>query len=188
MWWSSRSSRRCRRRVSALRHRFGPDPRGYRRRLGDLPITGRPVRIEARERRFRYDAPGCKAVTFAEQMTDLTTLFARLTSMLTEHLAAIGLALAGRAGSPLAAKPGIPIGRHTVIRLVRALPEPQARTPNAASNSLRTRPNPRFRPRPRHQPRPIPGTRRLSRPRPGTIRDHLSKPCMTPQCPRPTLR
>lgn len=59
----------------------------------------------------------------------MTAPFARRTSVLTEHLAAIGLALAGRAGSRLAVKLGIPIGRDTLIRLVRALPEPQPRTP-----------------------------------------------------------
>lgn len=102
---------------------------GYRRRLVDLPIAGRHVRIEVGVRRFRCCDPGCEAVTFAEQIPGLTTPFARRTAVLTDRLAAIGLALAGRAGARLAVKLGIPIGRDTLIRLVRALPGPPSRTP-----------------------------------------------------------
>ncbi|HEV2638813.1 MAG TPA: ISL3 family transposase, partial [Actinocrinis sp.] len=102
---------------------------GYRRRLADLPIGGRPVRIEVSMRRFRCDEPACGAVTFAEQIPGLTAPFTRRTTGLTGQLAAIGLALAGRAGSRLAAKLGMPACRDTLIRLVRALPEPQFATP-----------------------------------------------------------
>lgn len=102
---------------------------GYRRRLTDLPIAGRPVRIEIGVRRFRCDVPDCGAATFAEQIPGLTAPFARRTPGLTEQLAAIGLALAGRAGSRLAAKIGMPTCRDTLIRLVRSLPEPQAARP-----------------------------------------------------------
>lgn len=80
-------------------------------------------------RRFRCDNPGCGAATFAEQIPGLTVPFARRTAGLTEQLAAIGLALAGRARSRLAAKLGMPACRDTLIRLVRALPEPNAATP-----------------------------------------------------------
>ncbi|MEV0391357.1 ISL3 family transposase [Nonomuraea sp. NPDC050643] len=102
---------------------------GYRRRLADLPISGRPVRIEADVRRFRCDDPGCGAATFAEQIPGLTAPFARRTAGLTDRLAAIALALAGRAGSRLAAKLGMPTCRDTLIRLIRALPEPPAAAP-----------------------------------------------------------
>lgn len=102
---------------------------GYRRRLADLPISGRPVRIDVGVRRFRCDDPGCGAATFAEQIPGLTAPFARRTAGLTDRLAAIGLALAGRAGARLAAKLGMPACRDTLIRLVRALPEPPAAAP-----------------------------------------------------------
>jgi hypothetical protein len=39
-------------------------------------------------------------------------------------LEAIGLALGGRAGARLAAAVGVVAGRATLLRLVRALPEP----------------------------------------------------------------
>ncbi|TYB63388.1 ISL3 family transposase [Nonomuraea sp. PA05] len=101
----------------------------YRRRLADLPISGRPVRMDVGVRRFRCDDPGCGAATFAEQIPGLTAPFARRTAGLTDCLATIGLALAGRAGARLASKLGMPACRDTLIRLVRALPEPPAAVP-----------------------------------------------------------
>jgi hypothetical protein len=38
----------------------------------------------------------------------------------------LGLALAGRAGARLAAGLGFRVSRHTMLRLVRGLPDPQA--------------------------------------------------------------
>jgi Transposase len=43
-------------------------------------------------------------------------------------LEAIGLALAGRAGARLAARLGLPVGRSSMLRLVRALPDPEPGT------------------------------------------------------------
>ena len=40
------------------------------------------------------------------------------------HLVAVGLALAGRAGSRLAAALGMAVSRSTLLRLIRALPDP----------------------------------------------------------------
>ncbi len=102
---------------------------GYRRRLADLPIAGRPIRIEVAVRRFRCEAPDCGATTFVEQIPGLTVPFARRTAGLTGQLTAIGLALAGRAGSRLAVKLGMPAGKDTIIRVVRGLPEPPDVTP-----------------------------------------------------------
>ncbi len=51
------------------------------------------------------------------------------TERLRSTLAAIGLALAGRAGARLTHVVGVPIGRSTVLRLVDALPEPEVPAP-----------------------------------------------------------
>nr|WTB31054.1 transposase [Streptomyces sp. NBC_00830] len=63
-------------------------------------------------------------MTFAEQIAGLTTPHSRHTPLLRAVLTQIGLALAGRAGARLAAAVGISVGRDTLLRLVRALPEP----------------------------------------------------------------
>ena len=101
----------------------------YRRRLADAPIGGRPVEIVLRVRRFFCDNTGCPARTFAEQARGLTTPRARRTGLLRTALEAIGLALAGRAGARLAGTLGMIVSRDSVLRLVRALPDPPIGTP-----------------------------------------------------------
>lgn len=81
--------------------------------------------LQLRVRRFFCDHDGCPAVTFVEQVTELTARYARRTSVLTGMLTAIGLALAGRAGARLAHRLGLPADRKALLRLVRALPDPQ---------------------------------------------------------------
>jgi transposase len=60
-----------------------------------------------------------------EQVEGLTMRHARRTPLLRRMLEAIGLALAGRAGARMAAQLGAEVGRDTLLRLVRALPDPQ---------------------------------------------------------------
>ena len=77
-----------------------------------------------RVRRFFCDNPVCPARTFAEQITGLSSAYARRTPVLMGMLAAIALALAGRAGARLARVLGMSVGRDSLLRLVRALPDP----------------------------------------------------------------
>jgi len=100
----------------------------YRRSLADVPLAGRPTRIVALVRRFKCDRAACPQSTFSEQIPGLTTPFARRTALATEHLVAIALALAGRAGGRLAAKLGMPCGKDLLIGLIRAqtIPSPPA--------------------------------------------------------------
>ena len=80
--------------------------------------------ILLRVRRFRCGNAACPVVTFAEQVEGLTSPHSRFTPLLRGLLTQIGLALAGRAGVRLAAAAGVPVGRDTLLRLVKALPEP----------------------------------------------------------------
>ena len=102
----------------------------YRRHLADAPISGRPVEVVLRVRRFFCDNPDCTARTFAEQVRGLTTPRGRRTGLLKTTLEAIALALAGRAGARLADKLGIAVSRDSMLRLVRALPDPPIGTPD----------------------------------------------------------
>ncbi|MFD9637504.1 ISL3 family transposase [Streptomyces violascens] len=97
----------------------------YVRTLRDVAVGGLGVVIELCIRRFRCENPACPAVTFAEQIAGLTTPHSRQTPLLRGVLAQIGLALAGRAGARLAAAVGIVVGKDMLLRLVRALPEPE---------------------------------------------------------------
>jgi transposase len=99
----------------------------YVRRLRDLAVGGVGVVLEMEVRRFRCGGQRCEAVTFAEQVEGLTVPHARFTPLLRELLTKVGLALAGRAGARLAAAIGVRVGRDTLLRLVRTLPESPAR-------------------------------------------------------------
>jgi transposase-like protein len=111
---------RCRRchRVSTRVHRR------YHRHLADLPVSGRPVEVVLLVRRFFCVHVDCDACTFVEQVPGLTERHARQSSGLRAALVAVGLALAGRAGSRLASKLGMGVSRSTLLRLIRGLPDP----------------------------------------------------------------
>lgn len=109
----------CRRRSSRVHAR-------YERQLADLPVGGRRARVIVRVRRFKCLSPRCGQATFSEQIPGLTTPFARRTPPLTEALAKVAIALAGRPGARLGAKLSMPCCRDVLIRLIRARPLPGA--------------------------------------------------------------
>jgi transposase len=101
----------------------------YRRRITDEPLGGRQVVIHLRVRRFFCRARTCPRRTFAEQAPALAGRYARRSRPLSETLQQIGVALGGRPGARLSASLHRPISRTTLLRLVRALPLPEAASP-----------------------------------------------------------
>jgi len=75
----------------------------YSRRLADAAVGGRQVEICLAVRRFICRDPGCEQKIFSEQVSGLTARYARKTPLLAGVLGSIAVALAGRAGSRLAA-------------------------------------------------------------------------------------
>ncbi|MFE2267604.1 transposase [Streptomyces griseosporeus] len=67
--------------------------------------------------------------TFVEQVPGLTRRHGQRTERLRSTLVSVGLALAGRAGARLTAILGVSVSRSTVLRLIDALPEPEAPAP-----------------------------------------------------------
>ncbi|WP_428833320.1 ISL3 family transposase [Micromonospora coerulea] len=100
----------------------------YERRLSDAAVAGQPVEIRLRVRRFFCDTVRCPVRTFAEQVSGLTCRYGRRSPLLRQTLEKIGVALAGRAGARLADRLGLVTSRSSVLRLVRALPDPPVRT------------------------------------------------------------
>jgi transposase len=102
----------------------------YERRLSDTAAGGQEVMICLAVRRFFCLEPACKKTTFAEQVPGLTVRYGRRSASLTGALQAIALALGGRAGARLSARLAAGVSRTTLIRLLRALPDPAvARAP-----------------------------------------------------------
>ena len=75
------------------------------RRLADTPVGGYLVLVRLAVRRFFCGNPGCPAVTFAEQVEDLTARRARRTPPLARMLTVIALALAGPGAAGAGAGP-----------------------------------------------------------------------------------
>jgi transposase len=96
----------------------------YQRRLADLPWGTRPVRIQLTVRKWLCRNPSCPRRIFTERVPELVAAYARKTQRLLAALQAIGVALGGQAGAPLAHLLGLPASRDTLLRLVRRLPLP----------------------------------------------------------------
>jgi transposase len=100
--------------------------RRYERRLADEAVGGRRVAIMLRVRLFVCEDRACPVRRFVEQVAGLTAPRARRSNGSRAALEAIGLALAGRAAVRLAARLGLAVGRSTMLRMVRSLPDPPA--------------------------------------------------------------
>lgn len=101
----------------------------YVRQLSDAPIGAREVLLRVRVRRLFCDNGECARRTFAEPLPGLAPRYARRTSVLHRVLCAVALALGGRPGARLTRRLATAVSRMTLLRLVRALPDPQAPTP-----------------------------------------------------------
>ncbi|MFA7768283.1 transposase family protein [Streptomyces sp. NRRL S-448] len=87
----------------------------YQRRLKDLPLADQGFVIRLTVRRFICGAADCPRRTFTERFSRLAAPYARVTTRLNHALERVGLALAGRAGTRLAAQLGFGAGRMTLL-------------------------------------------------------------------------
>ncbi|MFJ1708494.1 ISL3 family transposase, partial [Kitasatospora sp. NPDC088346] len=101
----------------------------YERRLADSAVGGRRVVVKLQVRRFRCPATSCPRATFVEQVAGLTFRHGRRSLRLHTILQAVALMLAGRAGARLSDVLSSKVSRSTLLRLIRAMPDPQTTTP-----------------------------------------------------------
>jgi transposase len=98
----------------------------YRRRLADLPISGRPVRLMLLARRFHCNAVLCGRRVFAERFdADVLAPWARRTARLDHIVHHLGLALGGRPAASFARRLMVPASRDTLLRAVRRRGNPR---------------------------------------------------------------
>ena len=102
----------------------------YQRRLADTASGCQEVLIRLQARRFFCGNDVCAKATFAEQVPGLTTRYGRRTCGLEGTLQAIALALGGRAGARLSSRLASSASRSTLLRLIRAAPDPDGGTPD----------------------------------------------------------
>jgi transposase len=99
----------------------------YQRSLDDLPCCGKQLRLLVLVRRFFCLNQECARRLFVERVSEVAIPFARKTNRLNQTLQTIGLALGGEAGARTAEEMGVQVSPDTLIRRVRALPEPGER-------------------------------------------------------------
>src|SRR5271163_2287408 len=92
----------------------------YLRRLTDLPLAGRPVRLVVVARRFRCDAVLCGRRIFTERFNEgLLAPWARRTGRLDYVVHHLGLALGGRPAASFARRLMLPVSNDTLLRVIR---------------------------------------------------------------------
>jgi hypothetical protein len=101
----------------------------YGRTAADVPADGRPVVVLVRVRRMRCPDLDCPVQTFREQVPGLLDRYQRRTVRLAGQAGEAVRRLAGRAGAGLLAALGIPLSRHTALRLLLRLPLPEVAVP-----------------------------------------------------------
>ena len=98
----------------------------YRRRVADLPLSGRIVQLLVIARRFRCDAVLCGRQIFTERFADgVLAPSARRTARLESIVHHLGLALGGRPAAGFAKRLMLPVSKDTLLRVVRR----RSRTP-----------------------------------------------------------
>jgi len=98
----------------------------YPRRLADLPLVGKPVRLVIEARRFHCDAVLCDRRIFAERFDgDILAPSARRTARLDHIVHHLGLALGGRPAATFAKRLMLPVSNDTLLRVVRRRGSPR---------------------------------------------------------------
>jgi transposase len=85
--------------------------------------------VHVRVQRMRCPDLDCPAQTFREQVPGVLDRYQRRTTRLAGQAGEAVRRLAGRAGAGLLAALGIPLSRHTALRLLLALPLPEVGVP-----------------------------------------------------------
>jgi transposase len=101
----------------------------YPRTLADVSLMDYAVVLRVQVRRFFCSHAGCVRKTFAEPFPDLAVTRARRTTRQASRLSAIAKELGGRPAARESENALMPVSRHTMLRLLRRFPVPDAPPP-----------------------------------------------------------
>jgi transposase len=101
----------------------------YRRLVADLPVSQRAVVLVIQVRRFRCLSSKCPRRIFAERLADLVAPYARKSQGLRQALEYVAFVAGGEAGARLARHLGMHTSPDTLLRLIRAAPQPDPGQP-----------------------------------------------------------
>ncbi|MFI6369190.1 ISL3 family transposase [Nocardia sp. NPDC050630] len=97
----------------------------YSREVTDVAVAGREVLLRLGVRRLFCGNNGCERRIFAEQVAGLTVRYGRRSLPLRYVLRRFALALGGRPAARLCAGVVSAVSRMTLLRIIRALPQPE---------------------------------------------------------------
>lgn len=103
----------------------------YSRSVADLPWQDVPFRLQLSVRRFFCDESSCSRHIFTERLPGLVAPYGRRTHRLDTWLCAVGFALGGEAGARLLRALGLASSAATLLRRVRATPDPEHAVPRS---------------------------------------------------------
>jgi transposase len=98
----------------------------YQRTIHDVPCAGRGVVLRLRVRKFFCRVPTCPRKVFAERLSDLVRVYARVSNRLLEELKAIGLAASAEVSERLAPRLGMKVKAPTLLRSLRTIKDAPA--------------------------------------------------------------
>ena len=101
----------------------------YHRTLADVSLMDYAVVLRVQVRRFFCCNAACARITFAEPFADLAVAHARRTNRQASRLRAIAKELGGRPAARESENVLMPVSRHTMLRLLRRTPIPDAPPP-----------------------------------------------------------
>jgi len=101
----------------------------YERTLTDLAWAQYRVRLQGRVRKWFCHNRSCCRRIFTERLPTVAAPWARRTLRLAQRLAALGMALGGKAGVRLGHQWDVEVSRNTLLRGLRRLPPPLLPTP-----------------------------------------------------------
>ena len=117
--------------------------RHYIRMLADRPWSGDGITWQLRVRKLFCHKRKCPRRIFTERLPGLVAPWARRTLRGAARRLARGLALGGAAGARLSQSFGLPVSRHTLLRVIRRAPCPAISPPQVRrvdAFALRKRP------------------------------------------------
>lgn len=101
----------------------------YHRHPADLPCGSYAIQLSLTVPRFLCDNEGCSRRTFSATFPTILRPYARRTDRLASQQQHVAFAVGGEAGCRLLNSLSMPTSADTLIRLVRAAPEPDVATP-----------------------------------------------------------
>lgn len=101
----------------------------YERKVQDLPISGKTVKLYMRTRKFFCQQDSCSRKVFAERFGSCLRPWQRRLERSNEQIEAIGVSCGSKPGARICAVIGLPVSASTILRAIKRIVLPPVITP-----------------------------------------------------------